>query len=234
ADADADADIAIAGPWLDNYGSDHLITNESWASYEGGSVVHFTQFSNDAGFAIGQNDAVASYNPEKWSRYDWTTDTEGVLWYCSTAYDAETEADALAAGPPDASDPASAGCGTFPWSSLSPGVAIAGSWIDNYDSDHVVTSLSWSSYGGSAVVHFTQFDNDAGYIIGQNDAVNSYAPEKWSRFDWTTDSDGTLWYCLTAYDAETEADALAASADPSDPATSGCATFPWTSLSQAE
>ena len=84
------------------------------------------------------------------------------------------------------------------------------------------------------MVAVTQFDNDANYIVGQNDSVNSYAPDKWSRYDWTVDAEGTLWYCNTAYDAETEEDALAASADASDPATSGCGTFPWSSLAAAE
>ena len=79
------------------------------------------------------------------------------------------------------------------------------------------------------------FDNDANYLIGQNDAVASYAPEKWSRYDWTVDGDGTLWYCNTAYDAETEADALATpAADATDPAAGGCGTFAWSSLTPSE
>ena len=97
-----------------------MISNESWESYEGSSVVHISQFSNDTGFAIGQNDSVSSYNPDKWSRFDWTVDGAGTLWFCTTAYDAETEAEALATSAADATDPATDGCWSFPWSSLTP------------------------------------------------------------------------------------------------------------------
>ena len=223
--------IDIGGSWVDNYGGDHEITAQTWSSYGGGSVISFTQVHNAEGWAVGQNDPVLSYNPDKWSRLDWTTDADGSLWYCSTAYDAETEADALAVTPPDATDPSTSGCNTFPWTRLDPALEISGNWIDNYDSDHQITSSSWTSSGGSSVVALTQYDNDANWAVGQNDSTLSYNPDKWSRFDWTTDDDGTLWYCTTAYNAETEADALAATPpDASDPSASGCNTFPWTSL----
>ena len=69
---------------------------------------------------MGQNDAANTYNPGLYSRYDWTTDDSGQLWFCTTAYDAATEEDALNATAPDASDPATGGCSSFPWSSLTP------------------------------------------------------------------------------------------------------------------
>ena len=96
------------------------MTNESWTSSGGSSVVALTQFDNDANWAVGQNDSVNSYSPDKWSRYDWYTDGDGTLWYCSAAYEAETEADALAVPPSDTTDPATGGCNGFAWSSLTP------------------------------------------------------------------------------------------------------------------
>lgn len=108
---------------------------------------------------------------------------------------------------------------------------IAGTYTDNYGGDHVITSTSWAQYGATTNFAFTQYDNDANFAIAQNDAANTYSPNLFSRFDWTVDSSSQLWYCQTAYDAATEADALAtAAADATDPATTGCGGFSWTSL----
>ena len=112
------------------------------------------------------------------------------------------------------------------------GIEIAGSWLDNYGGDHVITDDAWVSFGGSSTVHLTFHDNDMNYTVGQNDAANTYNPELWSRFDWTVDASGQLWVCQAAYDAADEAAALSAPpADPLDPATTGCGGFPWSSLS---
>ena len=122
-DTDTDGsglDIEIAGSWLDDYGSDHVISNTEWSSYSGSSVVHLSQYDNDLNFTVGQNDAANTYNPSLFSRYDWFEDTTGQLWYCTTAYDAATEEDAANAAAPDTTDPATSGCGSFPWSKLNP------------------------------------------------------------------------------------------------------------------
>ena len=119
-DLDTDLDIEIAGSWLDGYGSDHIVSNTEWSSYGGGSVVHLSQYDNDANFAVGQNDAANEYNPSLFSRYDWFEDTTGQLWYCTTAYDAATEEDAANTAAPSTADPATTGCGSFPWSTLDP------------------------------------------------------------------------------------------------------------------
>jgi hypothetical protein len=109
------------------------------------------------------------------------------------------------------------------------GLAIEGSYVDNWDGHHTVTSSTWSS--GDTVWHIAAFDNAAHVIIAQNDQGNMYSPCLWSRFDWT-EVGGVLYYCQTAYGAESQAAALATPAsDASDPATTGCGgTFPWTSL----
>ena len=111
------------------------------------------------------------------------------------------------------------------------GLEILGDYTDNYGGDHQITNETWTQYTGTTIFHISQYDNDGDFLIAQNDAANTYSPELWSRFDWTTDGAGTLYYCQSAYDAADEATALATqAADPADPATTGCSSFAWTTL----
>lgn len=113
-------------------------------------------------------------------------------------------------------------------SSAPVGLAIAGSYVDDFDGEHVITSSQWQS--PPAVYHISQFDNDERWVVALNDEGNSYNPCRWSRFDWVVTDDG-LYFCTTAYDAESEAEALAKPApDASDPAMGGCNNFPWSKL----
>ncbi len=48
-----------------------------------------------------------------WSRLDWT-ESDGEMFYCESSYGLESEAEAIAATPGDATD-ISAGCGGFNW-----------------------------------------------------------------------------------------------------------------------
>ena len=121
-DTSATADIEIAGTYTDNFGGGHVIDDTSWTQTGfGTSVFHISQYDNDSNFAIAQNDAANEYNPSLFSRFDWTTDSSGQLWFCQTAYDAATAADALATAAADTTDPATAGCGGFSWTMLTPG-----------------------------------------------------------------------------------------------------------------
>jgi hypothetical protein len=114
---------------------------------------------------------------------------------------------------------------------ISSGLAIAGSYVDNWDGHHMISSVAWT--GGGSAYHIAAFDNAERWIVAQNDQRNEFNPCLWSRFDWT-EADGVLYYCLSAYNAESQAAALATpAADSSDPATKGCGAlpgFPWTSL----
>ena len=87
-------------------------------------------------------------------------------------------------------------------------------------------------FGSPSAFHYSQFSNTDQFIIAQNDDANDYNAGKWSRFDWTwTGGDTQLWFCQTAYAAESEADALGTTAaDDSDPANTGCGGFAWSQL----
>jgi hypothetical protein len=107
------------------------------------------------------------------------------------------------------------------------GIAIQGSYTDNFDGSHVITNSEWTS--GSSVFHIAAFDNSAHFIIARNDQSNLFNPCLWSRFDWTV-SEGALYYCQTAYDAESQAAALAKTAADSSDLAKGCSGFSWSQL----
>lgn len=91
--------------------ADDLITLDT-------SLFHVQTYDNAARFIGAQNDAANPYNPNAFSRFDWTF-SGADLYVCQTAYDKPSLADALATPAADGADLV-AGCGGFPWSKLTP------------------------------------------------------------------------------------------------------------------
>ena len=221
-------DLTLTGSYVDNWGTEHTIDNDLWI--QGSSAFQIISYDNETGTIIAQNDSANEYNPDLWSRFDWAT-VDGQLWYCQTAYAAETEEAAIATPEADATSPAEAGCGGFSWTQLNEPLAIRGDYGDSWGGEHTITQTSWVSGGASYTI--SQFDNEAQFIIAQNGDDNEYNPGLWSRFDWAA-VNGDLWYCQTAYDAESEDAALATeAADATNPAEAGCGGFGWTQLVDA-
>ena len=233
-DPDSDttsAELAIIGDYVDNFGGVHRVSQTVWISgwSPAAPTYAITQFDNDAQFLIAQNGADNTFSPDLYSRFDWA-EADGKLYFCQSAFDAATEAAALAASA-DASDLA-AGCGGFGWSELIEGqgpLAIEGEWVDNFDTAHFITSDQWDV--GTSVHAITQYDNALRFVIAQNDADNEFSPGLWSRFDFTWDDANVVWYCQTAFGAADEAAALATTAaDATDLEGAGCGGFPWSQL----
>ncbi|MBI2374236.1 MAG: hypothetical protein HYV07_09565 [Deltaproteobacteria bacterium] len=115
-DAGVEEALAIEGRYVDGFGFHHVFTSTSWSNE--GSNYRITQYSNTAMYFVAENAHDHPYNPDLWSRVDWVT-AAGTLYYCQSAYDAATEAVALATARPSDTAPATTGCGgAFPWSSL--------------------------------------------------------------------------------------------------------------------
>ncbi len=224
--------LAIVGDWAEVAGSFptlevwgyHAIDDALWTDAFG-STYAIAQYDNDAGFVIAQNDASNPYYPDAWSRFDVTSDGDGGWYYCQTAFAAASEADALATPSADDSDPATTGCGTFPWSHLIATLPVTGVWDDGF-SVHHVDEATW----GMGDDTFAIFDVDfaASFLIAQNASDNAFNPGKWSRFDWVI-AGTDVSYCQAAYDAETAEAAAAISADHTDLA-AGCGGFAWSTL----
>jgi hypothetical protein len=135
-DTDTDTDTAadagaleIIGDYHEDWGAEHHVTADDWTVVFPGlgdagpttSVVHITSFDNAADYLVAQNDHDLSYNPDLWSRYDWTfedlSDGGVDLYYCQIEYAAADEETAAANEGADPDD-LGGGCGAFPWSRL--------------------------------------------------------------------------------------------------------------------
>ncbi len=216
--------LAIIGAWADDWGGAHDISASAWASTDSSFAI--TWFDNDLGALVAQNDAGNAWNPGMWSRFEWAW-IDGDLRYCQVAYDAASEADAMAAGPADPASPSS-GCNGFSWTRLRPPLSITGGWDDNWGGGHSVDPFVW--WSGDASYAISQSDDAASWLVAQNGSDNAWNPDLWSRFDWAWQADGSVAFCQTAYAAASEDEALATpAADPSNVA-SGCGGFSWSFL----
>lgn len=113
------------------------------------------------------------------------------------------------------------------------GLAITGSYTDEWETDHTIDEASWVQVSAFGTLTFAvlSFDNPGKWVIAQNGFDNAYYPDLYSRFDWVDGTHGDLFYCQTAFDAATEAAAESTPrADDSDPENAGCGGFAWTNL----
>lgn len=128
---------------------------------------------------------------------------------------------------------------------------IKGKYVDNYGGTHDIGTKQWimgagpsaaaapnvtegnperKSTSNASVFTYCSVNNGTGVLIAQNGAENPYFPNLYSQFNWTQQG-GKLWYCQIAYNAQSaEAAAQVPPADPTNPATGGCSTFPWSEL----
>ena len=223
--------LAIIGEYEDNWGGSHLITADTWVS--GDLSFSISQYNNELYTVIAQNAADNQYNPEKWSKFQWSYDLHGNLFYCQVAFEAETEEDAIGTPPADPTN-LEAGCGGFGWTMLREPLSLAGNYTDDWGGSHIITSFQWEmGYEGSApsLFHIIEIHEGENFIIAQNDINNEWSADLWSKFEWTIDSE-ILYYCQSAYDADSVETALQASADAAD-VTTGCGGSPWSTLTPA-
>ena len=111
------APFALAGDYVDEWGTSHTIDSTRWSTDWG--LWHVTEVRAIDGWLIAQNDESDAYFPGLWSRFDWTIQPDGT-YYCQTTFDSISEAEAASVEPPDDSDPAAGGCGGFAWTNLTP------------------------------------------------------------------------------------------------------------------
>lgn len=104
---------------------------------------------------------------------------------------------------------------------------IAGMYTDEYGSMHTIDAETWTL--DTSVFHVLSVDNDTDHLIAENDAVNDFFPGLFSRFDWHVEG-ADVFYCQTAYDAASQADAEATEPADGDDLVMGCGGFPWTLL----
>lgn len=222
--------MPLAGGWVDNWEGTHLIDNDEWAMGE--SVFHLSVVDASEGWAVAQNSEDNDWSPGLWSRFDWVEASHNGWWFCQTSFDSPTEDDAIDTPPADPTDPATSGCGGFGWSRLYVPLPIRGSYVDGWEGSHDIREWTWTM--GDSVFHVVDYNVDERWIIAQNDEDNDWNPELWSRFDWA-EHDEAIWFCQTAFDAATEQAARdTPPADDTDPESSGCGGFSWSSLTRED
>jgi len=118
---DENEEIDIAGTWIDSFGITNTITSESWGwQYPGYDDMNFaiTQFDNDAGVAIVQDETANEMGDKLWGRFEWTF-VDDVPYYCMTADGLDSE-DAAAGVASIDHDNVSANCNGYAWFELMP------------------------------------------------------------------------------------------------------------------
>lgn len=105
----------IAGNYVDNFGGLQAISDRFW--YSGGLIFETCSVDNPRHRLVAHNNPANSFNPGKFSRFEWTK-SDNRLWYCQSVYNASTEQEAASAPPADPNHPATGGCGTSAWSTL--------------------------------------------------------------------------------------------------------------------
>jgi len=244
--ADSGADSGDAGPsfdlegvWVDGFGGTHWITDDRWQSGWGPSAFVFAtiEWDLDAMWLVAENDAANAFNPGLFSRFEWTIDGEGQLYYCQSVFDGASADEARDAERADAED-LDAGCGGFGWSTLTAGqgdLAIAGVWTDGFGT-HTIDDAWTQDYGdGSPLIFvFDAYSNVDRWAVAQNDSDNAFNPDLFSRFEWTWTDEGTLAFCQSVFDAATADEARDAERANAGDLDAGCAGFAWSTLDPVE
>lgn len=108
----------LVGDFVDDYGSTHTISTESWI--HGSAEYRVVSWDAEAQHAIAQN---AERNPTErglWSRFDWVlldASSEYPWAYCQIVYDAEDEQRARDAAPANREEPRN-GCNGHPYTRM--------------------------------------------------------------------------------------------------------------------
>lgn len=101
---------------------------------------------------------------------------------------------------------------------------LIGEYDNNFGGPEIITADAWND---SDIVGYDNVDN---VVYLQLPADDDFNPSKFTKVVYTEPTDGSFFYCWVAFGLDTldDAQASTATADASDPATSGCDGFSWT------
>ena len=139
----------VKGTYKSNFGSYITITDSSWYSGSswGKSVSSVKKITG--GYIITQNSATDAYNPSKFVKNEYHAATAPAkMSYCSSKYDATTQAEAESFDTKDIYDKTNTatGCNGFSFTDLTPYTnPLIGSFKDNYGSTLVVSATEWKA-----------------------------------------------------------------------------------------
>ena len=111
-----------------------------------------------------------------------------------------------------------------------------GTFKDDYGISYLINETLWVQ-NSNAKYHIIKWNIEKQYLVAKNDAGNKTDSNKYTRIDYMTFSgmEPYLWgFCLTAYDAETDAIAeQTAAADRKNPK-KGCNGYPFSRMKRIE
>ena len=119
AGAEAPVVLEIIGDWASQFGEE-TITAEDWNN--GFATAAIITFDNNNDWVVTQNAEDAEFGPNTFSTIFWADAGEGSIYYCTSSFGKETQAEAEAENQnaPNSNDAANGGCGDFPWTKLDP------------------------------------------------------------------------------------------------------------------
>lgn len=109
---------------------------------------------------------------------------------------------------------------------------LLGEFVDDYGGRFTITVSEWLQHPANRyrVVRWNEANE---YLIAQNGATNSSAPNLWTRIDWMQLSNMAPYewaFCLSSYDAPTAAAAEATEVARRETPRTGCNGFPFSRM----
>lgn len=116
-----------------------------------------------------------------------------------------------------------------------PPARLLGDFVDDYGIAHRITAEQWLQRPDTRY-HVVAWHPEAQYLIARNDAGNRADPERWTRIDWLVLPGMPPWdwaFCLSAYDAPTQAEAERRDIARRDTPKTGCNGYPFSRMRRA-
>ncbi len=113
---------------------------------------------------------------------------------------------------------------------------MLGTFTDDYDNRFTITRDQWLQLPHGRF-HIVAWNVPGQYLIARNDSANSAAPGRWTRIDWMEFSGMapyTWGFCLSAWEAETRAEAESTNVANRTTPRTGCNRFPFSRMKPQE
>jgi hypothetical protein len=113
---------------------------------------------------------------------------------------------------------------------------VIGDFEDDYGARHTVTAREWLQHPRNRY-HIVRWVPEQQYLIARNDSANRGAAGRWTRIDWVslTGMPPYEWaFCLSAFDAPTQAAAESTTIARRETPRTGCNGYPFSRLRRVE
>ena len=119
-----------------------------------------------------------------------------------------------------------------PREAATPPSMLLGDFVDDYGIGHRIDANEWLQRPDTRY-RVVAWHTDAQYLIAQNDATNRSDAGRWTRIDWIAlpGMPPYTWaFCLSAWEAATQADAERADIARRDTPKTGCNGYPFSRM----